>query len=223
MKVTQLPELGVDIKMFALANWRNKKIVLTGGEQSNQASDKAYELDLLTGTWRMDLPALNVPRKKHGSCRIGDKVYVLFGQCGDKVYDRESSIEYLEVCRPAEVQAWHTIELTNLIEIQQFSLCSGYSWNKIVILGGHKTREQAFNTESFVLTATNDGTGFTIERRDTPDSYQCSSHSPAVFSPSRNGVLTYGWDKSMMTRLCECSIQPSGDTWVEFRNFGKYI
>ena len=86
--------------MFALANWRNKKIILTGGEASNSASNKTFELDLSTGKWRKNLPDLNVARKKHGSCTIGDKVYVLFGQC--EAYDRRLSIEYLEVAKPAE-------------------------------------------------------------------------------------------------------------------------
>ena len=55
---------------------------------------EAYALEVYSGNWKAQdaLPNLNTPRYDHGSCVVGDKLYVIAGKIGIEI---TSSIEML--------------------------------------------------------------------------------------------------------------------------------
>ena len=67
---------------FALANYHNKLVILTGGRDGDRWRTKsAYALELATGIWKPKdtLPCMNIFRFDHSSCAIGDAIYVVAG------------------------------------------------------------------------------------------------------------------------------------------------
>ena len=58
-------------------------MILTGGKEDNDKTHSCvFALEVATGNWKLKdtLPRLNNPRNDHGSCAVGDALYVVGGK-----------------------------------------------------------------------------------------------------------------------------------------------
>lgn len=92
VKLEALPLKGV-IGAFALANVKNEIIYMTGGYSSGKLSPKVNAFNLKSLSWhKAPLPPdLNVPRFTHGSCAVGNQVFVVGG------FSNKLSLDSIEV------------------------------------------------------------------------------------------------------------------------------
>ena len=63
---------------FALANYKDQAIVLSGGFY-NHSSGEILAFSLQTNTW-IKKSAMSKPRSYHASCSLGEKVYFFCGR-----------------------------------------------------------------------------------------------------------------------------------------------
>lgn len=97
MTKTDLQPLQKNLFWFSLVNYRNQKIMMTGGRNdAGVTSRETHFFNLETGHWEEQKePDLNQGRIDHGSCIIGYKVYVVCGYDYKKGY--LDSIEVLDM------------------------------------------------------------------------------------------------------------------------------
>ena len=63
--------------LFALANFKNELIILSGGSMAGET----FAFEIARGVWsERKLPKLNFPRHKHESCTLGNRIYVISGE-----------------------------------------------------------------------------------------------------------------------------------------------
>ena len=91
--VKKLPSLWRKARDFSVANFKNKKIILSGGFDQAATLVSIYDLEL--STWSK-APPMNYGREDHASCCLGDKVYVFSG------FENQGSIESLDVIHGQE-------------------------------------------------------------------------------------------------------------------------
>mmetsp|Transcript_9272 Transcript_9272/g.11309 ORF Transcript_9272/g.11309 Transcript_9272/m.11309 type:complete len:119 (+) Transcript_9272:266-622(+) len=74
-----MPSLRHSKAKFSHTNFKNKHIVITGGNDSNKfISDQAFAFSLDTETWH-PMPPMRKGRFLHSSAALGDKIYVVCG------------------------------------------------------------------------------------------------------------------------------------------------
>ena len=88
-KVTRLPHLMRNGGHMALANYRNRRIYLSGGREGEEGKG-VFFFDLKLWQWS-EAPILNISRKNHASTCNRKSVFVFGGESSD------GSIEQLQV------------------------------------------------------------------------------------------------------------------------------
>ena len=81
MKVEELESRDTDLNCFALANWCNALIIISGGNKRFSLElDEVLAFNVQTGKWSQStFPSMNQPRSHHSSCAMKGKVYVFLG------------------------------------------------------------------------------------------------------------------------------------------------
>ena len=97
MEKIELPNLSMHIQYFALANFQNRSLFLSGGRDNQfTPSDRVYAFDLRCEMWHDEpVPRLNEARCGHSSSSLGSNIYVF---CGNGVSNKTlNSIERLDI------------------------------------------------------------------------------------------------------------------------------
>ena len=111
-----LPTEKVKVLWFSLANFKNKLVILTGGFSKNVSVDLTRALQVSSGKWisQNNGPSCNTLRHAHGSCIVGDSVYLIGG--------------------------WENSQMVNTIESLKLNLSGdltsafdGSTWNQITV------------------------------------------------------------------------------------------
>mmetsp|Transcript_21088 Transcript_21088/g.25935 ORF Transcript_21088/g.25935 Transcript_21088/m.25935 type:complete len:201 (+) Transcript_21088:275-877(+) len=180
MTVTMLPSLPVEsvYEYFALANVRDQRIVLTGGADEDGLSKKVFMFDLNTEQWLGPQPELNKARRYHGSCSVGDNVFV-FGGKGES-FDLLDSIEMLAMTGPRE---WFSFTVSGLSAREQ-PLVANVSESKILVLGGLGESDILDTTGMIVAVNKSDGGNKEVEHEDAR--FECQRNS---WCASRDGSI----------------------------------
>ena len=79
-KITPLTHLDQDLANFSIAVNKRREFYITGGcgRNVNEASNRAFMLDIKTLEWK-ELPDLNQARHGHASLILDGKLYVMGG------------------------------------------------------------------------------------------------------------------------------------------------
>ena len=133
VKKRMMNTIGKKFVGWSLANMCDKEIYLTGGKKkyfdSKAKYRSVYKFEIRAKKW-LKGPDLNEARIEHGSCALGQKLYV-FGGWGD-----HGPLNSIEVCDfYLEDAVWNVLR-TEAFTKRVLSAVCAVNANQIIILGG---------------------------------------------------------------------------------------
>ena len=123
--ITRLPQLDRMAHCFAVANYFNLRVYLTGGQW--EAGQKVDYYDMRGKRW-IEAPPLNHERFLHASVCLGKHLYVFAGNW-------QGSVESLEI---GTEQRWSVISQTRNLSVRRHSAAVVLHNQRLTIFGGYK-------------------------------------------------------------------------------------